>query len=470
MAWAIPAELPFEGKLSNAQGELISGSIQLEFRIFENQEGGEALGGWEESHDLEVEGGLVKLVLGSINSLPVEELGGPRWLEMTVVDGEGPERMPRLSLGGAAYALQAASVASLTPEQEEVLRGPQGERGVPGTDGVDGVQGERGEQGLQGVPGESGEQGLQGEQGPQGEQGLQGEPGGLGLLNVDTGIFSSVFTHNVSASDVPLEDPQNGNPTVSVINVPYAGVIRDIRLFIQIDHSDSSELIIALTSPSGREIILHDMGLGTGDDISGEYPTERQPASGSMDDFFGDQSSGDWILRITDPVVGNIATLLEWSLTIRLVSSDNLDINGSLKVEDLIIGEHRPLSGILGAVASENIVYINPREFTKTGDLESSTVAEVEINVIGTIRVTFDGSASRFNGGSGRILKNNSFLEDFLFMNSDWTTYSLDVRVLPGDRIRLDCRTSNSDYFVWVRNFTIRYDKVTLEEVVEIPY
>jgi len=35
---------------------VINGPVELQFRIFEHQEGGEALGAWEESHEMEVEG------------------------------------------------------------------------------------------------------------------------------------------------------------------------------------------------------------------------------------------------------------------------------------------------------------------------------------------------------------------------------------------------------------------------------
>lgn len=60
---------------------------------------------------------------------------------------------------------------TLTPEQKEELRGPQGIQGPTGP------QGEVGPQGLQGVQGPIGPQGPIGETGPRGEPGIQGEPG-----------------------------------------------------------------------------------------------------------------------------------------------------------------------------------------------------------------------------------------------------------------------------------------------------
>ncbi|MBU0554068.1 SUMF1/EgtB/PvdO family nonheme iron enzyme [Myxococcota bacterium] len=148
--WALPAELPFEGQLTNARGQPIEGEITLELALFAAEEGGEALGGWSERHALTLNDGQVRLVLGAQNPLPIDELGGPRWLELTVIDAEGSERLPRLSLGGAPYALRAAQAESLSDAAlrvltEQGIAGPEGPRGEPGPAGPMGPQGPAGE-------------------------------------------------------------------------------------------------------------------------------------------------------------------------------------------------------------------------------------------------------------------------------------------------------------------------------------
>lgn len=63
------------------------------------------------------------------------------------------------------------SFEDLTPEQRESLRGPQGIQGPVGP------QGEQGPQGIQGPIGPQGEQGIQGPQGPKGDTGPKGDIG-----------------------------------------------------------------------------------------------------------------------------------------------------------------------------------------------------------------------------------------------------------------------------------------------------
>ncbi len=86
-----------------------------------------------------------------------------------------------------------AHVVSLSPEDVEILRGPQG---LPGADGAPGPQGPQGPQGLpgadgapgpqgpQGLPGADGAPGPQGPQGPQGLPGADGAPGPQGPQGV----------------------------------------------------------------------------------------------------------------------------------------------------------------------------------------------------------------------------------------------------------------------------------------------
>lgn len=67
-----------------------------------------------------------------------------------------------------------AHVVSLSPEDVELLRGPQG---LPGDDGAQGAQGPQGLPGADGAPGPQGPQGLPGADGAPGPQGPQGVSG-----------------------------------------------------------------------------------------------------------------------------------------------------------------------------------------------------------------------------------------------------------------------------------------------------
>ena len=66
-----------------------------------------------------------------------------------------------------------AHVVRLSPEDVELLRGPQG---LPGADGAPGAQGPQGLKGDAGATGPQGPQGLKGDTGATGPQGPQGDP------------------------------------------------------------------------------------------------------------------------------------------------------------------------------------------------------------------------------------------------------------------------------------------------------
>ena len=83
--------------------------------------------------------------------------------------------------GDGNGVIHYVSFEDLTPEQIEMIKGPQG---IQGPQGVQGLIGPQGPVGLPGadstVPGPQGPQGIQGERGLQGTTGLQGPVGPVG--------------------------------------------------------------------------------------------------------------------------------------------------------------------------------------------------------------------------------------------------------------------------------------------------
>ncbi len=88
--------VPYTGKLTTDAGDAVSdGAYTLQFSLYAEAEGGDAL--WMEMHkDVTVTGGAFAVVLGSINPLPKEMLGGAtRWLELGV---RGPADVDMVTL------------------------------------------------------------------------------------------------------------------------------------------------------------------------------------------------------------------------------------------------------------------------------------------------------------------------------------------------------------------------------------
>ena len=110
----VPAQLNFQGRLNNAQGQPVADGIhQLTFRIYDVPVDGTPL--WDETHSVATNNGLFSVLLGSTAGNPLTpELfsgGGDRWLGIQV-DAD-PEMEPRQPIASVPFALVAQQAESL---------------------------------------------------------------------------------------------------------------------------------------------------------------------------------------------------------------------------------------------------------------------------------------------------------------------------------------------------------------------
>ena len=106
--------IPFQGKLTDASGQVISdGAIVVQFKMYDAPVGGQAK--WNgEVQMLSVNGGLVNTTLGTKASLKNVDFSSPTYLEITIdangdneIGPEDPPLLPRQSIIPAVYAVQA---------------------------------------------------------------------------------------------------------------------------------------------------------------------------------------------------------------------------------------------------------------------------------------------------------------------------------------------------------------------------
>jgi len=110
---AVPALVPFTALALDAEGKPLQPQAQINFLIFKDELGGEAL--WMETQSVEVDPtGHYKVQLGAANSqgLPIElfSTGEARWLEVQIA-GQKPQ--PRILLASVPYALKAGDATTL---------------------------------------------------------------------------------------------------------------------------------------------------------------------------------------------------------------------------------------------------------------------------------------------------------------------------------------------------------------------
>jgi hypothetical protein len=183
----VPTIITYQGRLSDAAGDPITGSLTMGFQIVDDL--GTPLGGWQETHwNVGVEDGYFSVDLGSLNLFPDDDtffLGPPedawgplRFLEVTI---EGERLSPNLRITSSPYAVANARLPGATgPEGPTGPQGPSGNTGPTGPQGATGNQGPTGPQGPSGNTGPTGPQGPSGSPGPTGPQGPQGNTGPTG--------------------------------------------------------------------------------------------------------------------------------------------------------------------------------------------------------------------------------------------------------------------------------------------------
>jgi subtilisin-like proprotein convertase family protein len=107
---------------------------------------------------------------------------------------------------------------------------------------------------------------------------------------------------------------------VSTIPVSDSFTVAEVDAGVDLDHGDIGQLRVILRSPAGTEVTLHDhTGAGTAG-LHTTYDDLTAPdGPGTMQDFEGESSSGEWTLRVQDDVAGKIppGVLEGWTLHLR---------------------------------------------------------------------------------------------------------------------------------------------------------
>jgi subtilisin family serine protease/subtilisin-like proprotein convertase family protein len=109
---------------------------------------------------------------------------------------------------------------------------------------------------------------------------------------------------NDDVIDIPDNNAEGIN---SIINVPDELTVFASEIYVNITHTWSGDLIVALTSPTGTTATLHDRSGSSADDIDRTYSSSA---------FNGEAATGDWVLSVSDNAAADTGTLNTWTLTI----------------------------------------------------------------------------------------------------------------------------------------------------------
>ena len=214
------------------------------------------------------------------------------------------------------------------------------------------------------------------------------------------------FRWHFRCSQVPVVIPDNDpvGATCSV-SVPDNLTIRDISIDITLRHTYVGELSLMLVSPAGTRVLLHNRSGRSADDIVGNYPVTLTPAQ-SLESFFGENTSGTWILQMRDYGPGDLGRLdslqLNFSTTARLrpdtVSSAQGDLDGDGAPEFALLNE----AGVL-TVAEANTLDIKWQRRVPVATSQRLMVAAGDVTGDGRAEVA-SSTGQIYDGVTGDLI------------------------------------------------------------------
>lgn len=130
----------------------------------------------------------------------------------------------------------------------------------------------------------------------------------------------SVVSQTVRGEQSPnlsIPDNQSGGVS-SPINITASGVVRRIKVNVDITHTFIGDLVVELLSPTGRRAVLHMRAGGSADNLVAAYDSNRP---GELAALVGQPMQGNWILRVSDRARADVGKLRKWSLEIESASA-----------------------------------------------------------------------------------------------------------------------------------------------------
>lgn len=116
-------------------------------------------------------------------------------------------------------------------------------------------------------------------------------------------------TEQVSAGDLPRSIPDAVDTGLrSELAVSARGSAARVVLSLDLAHTYRADLRVALVSPSGRSVVVHDRTGGSADDLVFEAL--------EVPELAGEALEGTWALNVQDLEAADVGTLRGWSLTL----------------------------------------------------------------------------------------------------------------------------------------------------------
>ena len=184
-----------------------------------------------------------------------------------------------------------------------------------------------------------------------------------GLFPVEKEVFPGIIIPDIYPEGV-----------LSPIYIAEDGLVKDIRVSVNIEHSYLRDLRVILYTPSGKRIVLHDRVARKDRSLVRTYNPGSVP---DLKACIGERVWGKWALAVSDLSKENMGSLLSWGIKFLVQAVEKEEIKREL-FPWLIIPDN-DISGITSLI-----------EIERTGKIvDLSLSLEVSHPSIGDLKVTF---------------------------------------------------------------------------------
>jgi uncharacterized repeat protein (TIGR01451 family) len=228
----------------------------------------------------------------------------------------------------------------------------------------------------------------------------------VGAVLAAAGSAAGAASIAYSSGNLSTAIPDNAS-LENTIAVPDAGEIVDVKVAVNIAHTQDDQLNIDLVGPDGALVRLsHDQGgsgnnYGTGTDCSGGFTEFSDGATTSINAgvapfvgsfrpeqalaaFAGRPSNGPWKLVVRDDGAGVVGTLWCWKLTMTFAQAD-LGLAVTDSPDPVVVGSELVYTNVVTNVGPDS---------SKNTTLTSTLPAGVSFDLVQTTQGTCNGVAT----------------------------------------------------------------------------
>jgi M6 family metalloprotease-like protein len=104
----------------------------------------------------------------------------------------------------------------------------------------------------------------------------------------------------------------------SAITIAESGIVKHIKLRLEITHTYVGDLRVELRSPTGRRAVVHGQVGGSADDLTATYDSA---SPGVLSAMVGQPMQGEWVLHVVDRVAADVGVLRRWQIELTSASA-----------------------------------------------------------------------------------------------------------------------------------------------------